>query len=255
MNLENIVQSRMEYNYPTGHVKNSASDPIAFDELDFIGSSSASLFKTSLELDSYHKTLLNSENVTDVNLGIISVQFWGRCFVKNRDNFNQAKVRARWLLEGNRRSRRNILDEDLGFRVVQSVRECIAGDDLGEAFWAVKNIPHMGVSFGSKLLAFIAPEKMGVYDSHIARYLSNHYRELSGLCSGSFNTEIVLDSPRSFRRADKDRFENYSLFLKSIANALNKKNMLWKESGVSQTWRAVDVERALFHMAKSETNK
>ena len=255
MKLDAIVQARSKYNYPTGHVKNNAGEPIAFDKLDFIGFGSEHLFTTTSELDCYHKTLLNSEEIADVHLGIVSVQFWGRCFVRNRNNFNQAKVRARWLLEGHRRSRKNILENDLGFKVVQSIRECIANDNWGEAFWAVRDMPHMGVSFGSKLLAFIAPEKMGVYDSRIARFLSNHCCELSDLCSASFDTNIVLESPRSFRRADRDRFKNYSLFLQLTASNLNEQKMHWQENNNSYSWRAVDVERALFQVALSEYNK
>lgn len=254
MNIEDIVQARIQYNYPCGHVKSNSNESIAFESLDFIGFSSPNLFKGTAELDSYHKRLLNSESAIDVNLGIVSVQFWGRCFVKSRDNFNQARVRARWLLEGNSRSGKNILDNDLGFNAVKSIRKHIADDNLGEAFWAVRDIPHLGVSFGSKLLAFIAPEKMGVYDSHIARFLTKNSSELSNLCSKKINPDIALDSPRSFRVPDKNRFENYSQFLQAIADSLNKKNMQWTENDSSHFWRAVDVERALFHMAKSENN-
>ena len=255
MDISEFVQARSNYDYPRAHVKCTDNKVVSFKSLRFIQPSSTEVFGASKQLDDYHYNLLHSSKSNDKILGIASVQYWGRCFVKGRNNHKQAETRTKWLFEGNAKSEKTILENNVGINTLDKILKCVQNNDLAGAFWAVKEIPHLGVSFGSKLLAFINPEKMGVYDSHIARYLCRNYKALSDLCENEVNPDFILNSPTAFRSSDKERFQNYSLLLQSLAAKLNadEEHCHWQDRDQSKhTWRAVDVERALFFMAQEE---
>lgn len=255
MKLNDLLNARNNYNYPSGHIKVDLSCELTSENLKPVVPNSPDCFSSSLSLDNYHNNLLISSEKESVNLGIVSVQYWGRCFVKGRVNHSQALVRAKWLLDGNAKSNKNILNENIGFETVKKLIGLTKENRIGDAFWELKSVPHLGVSFGSKLLAFINPEKVGVYDSHIARYLVNNIEQIKLLCHEVRETDTILKSPQSFRVYDKHRFENYCNLLQLLAAKLNQMGISYQWTDWDNTkndWRAIDVERALFVLAQRE---
>ena len=254
MTFDDILNARNKYSYPAGHVQFTNGSNIDVTNLTFVPADNGECFKSSISLDNYHNQLLNSAIKEQIYLGICSVQYWGRCYSRGRVNHNQALVRTNWLLKGNAKSNKTMFDEEVGFKSVSNIIQLIEADQIGEAFWEVKKIPHLGVSFGSKLLAFINPNKIGIYDSHIARYLTNNILKVERLCSESIDIDIILGSPSSFRSSDKYQFENYCRLLQTLAKQLNLKGESYKWTDWDKSlhsWRAIDIERAFFVLAQS----
>jgi len=115
-------------------------------------------------------------------------------------------------------------------------------------------LPHVGVAFGTKYLAFIDPENVGVLDDKITRHLQQgSYQNLidedvlSGLIKRPYETE----------QQEADRFHAFCVAINHIKGYLNHGNAAWRDSsGASlNRFRAIDVERALFSLAKSKDTR
>lgn len=165
-------------------------------------------------------------------------------------------IRCNWLSIGNAKNPKASLTH-IGIEVaVKIIRDCIRllqRSKYAEALTEIRKLPHVGVSFGTKYLAFLDPENVGVLDDKITRHLA----------SGSY--EHVLDNKtiqllvkpcRETEEAASRRFQLFCESLQYIKEKVNIEKKKWKDVSGSEMcrFRSIDVERALFSIAKAKDN-
>lgn len=241
LNQSLLEHRRAAYRYPPARVRRhpsppnpllaghpyTAEDPCASVWL----ASPASL--PSRHLDAFHHGLLHAASPQNQFDGVLSIVYWGH-FAKRTGVPNPyALSRTRWLLVGKRgRHRRSVAFVS---RRVREARNRLAESppNLRRAIDALDEIAFIGLSFASKILAFMDPERCAVLDAVILRRL--HHSTDAGL-----------------RAITKDAagFEAWCLRCQDAAAILNARSSTWIDwDGTPQRWRAVDVERAVFHHA------
>lgn len=232
-----ILAARNAYDYPSvGLALRDASAS------DWRGRYEPHTFRNSLHLDHHHTRSLNSQNDDDVLNGIFSVMYWG-----NITAGKKCETRCDWLERGNKRFP-NLSLRALGpLTAIAAVRKSVAllkGGHYEEALDEIRlRLPFVGPSFGSKYLAFLDPERIGVLDLKILKHL--HQGTFDELLGGH---AIVLKKARSPAK----RFARFCLVLNELRDLMKNKALRWKDkSGASAEFRAIDVERALFALAKS----
>lgn len=241
--LEQLVSARASYAYPpVGLVTVERLHAPSTWEADLI----ERRFEHTLALDDHHRDLLHSADDADIVTGVFSVVYWG-----NITGGGLARARTRWVATG-KAGRADESVADLGMTasadIVREARQHLARGDVEAALVAVTRLPYVRLSFGSKLLAFLDPERVGVLDEKITRHLQAGTfarvlgpREAVGLVGGKVE---------SARRAAA-RYARFCAALADIRDAINAEGRGWQDaSGASMPrFRAVDVERALFAMA------
>lgn len=192
----------------------------------------------SASLDRYHHDLLTSPVDEKVVLGLASVVFWG--FSSGGDGrltYPRALARARQVLFGKAGE-----EPDPSQRLHDAVRLAAAhaGESrMAEALAAVRDLKMFGVSFASKVIAFLNPQGAGVCDRLIADGLQRSGSRLyfsPGFSAGS-----------SAKAAQEKGFQAWCTECRIQAEKLRKAGSSWQDwDGSHHEWRAVDVERALF---------
>ncbi|QTC00858.1 hypothetical protein JYG33_05155 [Alcaligenes sp. SORT26] len=203
-------------------------------------------FESTSKLDMYLNRLLRSEEDSQAVIGYASVLFWGHVSGQDgRLRAPRAHGRVRLALNGRDRTHRGSIQRmrgvsDFGIDVVAAhIREAtqsIAANDYAWALQALNNIPQLQIAFSSKLCAFIDPTKCGVVDSVIADKFPQ------------FGFELAKGFIKN-TSANRARYTDYCMFLQSTAQELNsvERCKKWTDrDGVQHSWRALDVERALY---------
>ncbi len=239
------VKGRCAYHYPaTGLVAGTILDNLSAWSTIYKPKN----FDTTLKLDQYHNEKLLSETDDDVLLGVFSVMYWGYL-----TSGNKSIIRCDWLAKGNAKNPKHCLmhlGRDHAIKAIRDSAEFLSRKKYADALTCIRRLPHVGVSFGTKYLAFIDPENVGILDDKIARHIS----------SGSFShvldstTIDALTKPKhETPKAAARRFEKYCISLNEIKVLLNDQCLMWEDqSGATlERFRAVDVERALFSIAKN----
>ncbi len=181
--------------------------------------------------------LLCSGDTQKVNDGLSKVLYWGWAQKPGRGKS--------WGEEFRKAELENKLK---GFvQLVQKLEkrpkscEALSGSEL---LWDIHKLrlPKFtyGISFMSKILMFIDPERYPVLDKGIAEAYANSFFCFSPLQDLTFNTNIRVDNKKN-RKA----YENWACWCRKIAKVVNKS----PESPCNH-FRAVDVERALFTLAR-----
>lgn len=238
--------ARQQYNYPSSHLRRTFGKPVNFENLIYVrmndGTTSEieSVINSTLKLEEYHFGLLNSDDQDEVVLGLASIIFWGNYWVKGKPNFGIARSRTERFFKGNSRSKVAIetFGRSSAFDTIQSAKGHLENDAYGLALKMVCTLPWLSIAFGSKVLSFLCPKKVGVYDLHISRSL--HKPDLAMAPTGIISRSVV------------DTFDKYCAFLIAEAERLNQSSEsgLWSDwDGTESKWRAVDVERAYFNLA------
>ena len=196
----------------------------------------------SVELDRYHTELLNREPLGDILLGLLSVVFWG--YVSGTDGLfypNRAISKAKMLSRGRGRIAPQRSAEI--FECFQDARQHLIVDDIEGALQKAMSIKFLGMSFASKVLMFMNPSAAVVYDSIIARYLSNSPD--SRLRQMAISTEASTN-----RERQASAYSRWCSFCVKTASSMNDAGHLWTDwNGTKHSWRAVDVERGFFAAA------
>lgn len=243
--INDLISFRQAYNYPNAYLLHSSS------QTDFkLTSCNYFDYKNDHDeysdqfIDDYHKNLLFSPSSIDNILGTASVIYWGfQTF-----NHNYAMNRVKWHLNG-RCGSKNLSP----YIVAITLKKIIECNDVSEALSKLSALNELGsLSFGSKVISFMYPEKAGVYDKQIH----------DGLVKTSWaKTAQLIGSIGTVSNKNKITYSNWCAFLSSIAQKINdgisegKNNWAWtSQSGVSMKWRAVDVERAIFQKFR-QSNK
>ncbi|MCW3480963.1 hypothetical protein OL229_15550 [Neisseriaceae bacterium JH1-16] len=241
----NYSSERSKYNYPAAHLRVFGDLPIAYENFIYVRHSEplhidpSVTFHSTRSLDSYHGKLLCSENVNDIALGLASVTYWGNYWVKGHANHGLAEARVKRLFFGNARSKKSI--DTYGINnlpiALRHATDLIDKNQFGLALKEICEIPWVSIAFGTKILSFVCPEKIGVYDVHISRAL------------GGTSSEMPATGPIS--KAVVNSYNQYCGYLIDKAYQLNvESSCKWKDwDGADHEWRAVDVERAYFSRA------
>ncbi|MFJ1212193.1 hypothetical protein [Burkholderia pyrrocinia] len=203
-------------------------------------------FDSTSKLDRYLKELLHSEEDSQVALGYASVLFWGH--VSGQDGRlrpERALGKVRLALDGRNRmvngaSQRMRGVNDLGIDIavghIREANRCIQINDYVSALQALNSLPQLKIAFSSKVCAFLAPEKCGVVDSVIAERFPQ------------FGFEVADGFVKS-NVANLARYKDYCLYLQTTAQVLNASDdhTTWTDrDGTKHSWRALDVERAMY---------
>jgi hypothetical protein len=244
---------RDSYSYPPGRlIRSQESGSIKLTESLYV----SALFPTKIqwqkqrsnfsskELDQYHNSLLLSNNIEDVVLGVCSVQFWGYLSGKNGAmSEGRALARTHWFLNGREGEQGNSATEI--YNKVVSARKFIHLLKIKEALRELMSLRYLGMSFASKVLAFISPEKCAVYDSLIAELLKNS--------AAPIHREMYI-RPHLPEAKSSEIYEKWCAYCSDLANYMNSHPLYyWTDwSGVNNPWRAVDIERSLFHYSMDQ---
>lgn len=243
--LEKYASGRNAYNYPPiGLVLRQPLGAVA----DWESAYEVHRFPSTLEIDNHHYQCLSSADDEAVILGLFSVVYWGYI-----TSGSLSRARCNWLAVGKRQSPQNSLAHLGKAFAVDCVRRASRYLDAGDVALALREIcklPYVGLSFGTKILAFMDPETLGVLDDKITENMA------VGTFGQVLEVEVIekLKKPKyeSPRRAEQ-RYVTFCQVLNGIKNDLNCEGMGWADaSGASMTrFRAVDVERSLFAIASS----
>lgn len=193
---------------------------------------------TDLWLDQYHQDLLRSRQPSQVVLGLASAVYWGfYTFGKTSDGY--ALNRVHWLINGNPQNKGMKLDADHAMCCMENALSGINEGRLSHAMAALSGLNQLSrTPFASKIIAFMAPNKAGVYDKWICNGVNQDPYPLA------IRNGVGMVSAPVMQR----RYQAWCGYLQEIANLLNK-NEAWRWScgtDKEQRWRPLDVERALF---------
>lgn len=245
---EEYVKGRNAYNYPS--IGLCACETLKCPD-GWGKSFKKHEFKTTLDLDIHHYTHLHSEDDQEVILGIYSVMYWGYI-----TSGAKSITRCNWISVGNANNAEaslTYLGLDFAVGIIRSCINLLQHSKYGDALTEIRNLPHVGVSFGTKYLAFLDPENVGVLDDKITRHLSaGSYEHLLGK-----ETIKLLEKPKNETLSEAaDRFEAFCKALNVIKKEINETKKQWKDISGSEMcrFRSVDVERALFSIAQEADN-
>lgn len=200
-------------------------------------------FLSSLDLDLYHRHLLNSSHPHQVLAGLASVVYWG--FFSGADGLlrdGRARARAKWFLQG--RSGSSTIDPRHVFEVMVTARQWMANRRPGRALAEIARLKELGqVAFASKVVTFLDPELAAIYDSRIGSRVEDtailYHLRMNPNGGG-------VTGPK------QGKYQQWCEYCLEIATHLNQgiwsgKHWQWTDWDLSRhLWRAVDVERALF---------
>ncbi|MGH0364214.1 hypothetical protein NKZ04_18340 [Sinorhizobium meliloti] len=111
-------------------------------------------------------------------------------------------------------------------QALKSANEAIDADDVVRAIWELQHLPHLGLSFASKVARFLAPDKC-----------------------------VILDSVIRSRIGYVESSEGYSEFLRDCTQLLKMlRTSPDLEASLRDRLRVCDVEAAVFMKAKEKNN-
>jgi hypothetical protein len=125
---------------------------------------------SSFELDEFHRKLLNSDKDEDLMHGLLSVVFWGFASgTQERITAERALARCSALINGRQNAKPQSSEEIISH--LERVRDLLDGSRISNALQEAMKIKFLGMSFASKVLAFMNPAIGAVYDDVISSRL------------------------------------------------------------------------------------
>lgn len=189
---------------------------------------------------------LRSEDSERRRLGFLSVIFWGHVSRNERFALHKAKLAAQ------------MRDADLGAHLAAVSAHVDAGR-FGQALIACKPLYGIGsTSFASKLVACLAPERCGIFDQQIYRYLAAIRLEPNKNSLEAWLDEHVgawaWTAQGTFGRGQVDHMSRgYQTWCEFLFRAASQLSSLAPRADAP--WRAIDVERAIFVCARNANRK
>ena len=191
--------------------------------------------ESAAALDAWHHDRIHAPDPRTRLATLLSIFYWGYYASPRDPNRRNGYVLARTkvLVQGRARRARPVISQSLA-ALDEALRYARCGSaGVEDAIRAVVRIPYAGVSFGSKVLAFAAPETAVVYDEVVRRILEGWARVDSTVAP------MVVAKNASMER----RFAAYTRWCSwCVAKAAE----LNAAPSAQRRWRAVDVERAVF---------
>jgi hypothetical protein len=238
---EALAQAAACYNYPKTLLTYDPSASLPhFVALGFAVSAGD---RTHLSYPAFEQEIgdqLRSQDPARARLGLASVVYWGHL----SRNHGIAAIQAAKAIEANA-------------GILSRVAAHVDQGRLGDALVLTGELPAIGsTSFGSKVIAFLAPEAAGVFDEQIYEYLA---RCVSGLETRAearwIGRSTARDAWPAFGQLTKRKkhariasgYAGWCSFLSETAAELTRSEAPAPHGLLA--WRAVDVERAIFHLA------
>lgn len=197
---------------------------------------------SSIGLDTFHRELLNSQEDGALLHGLLSVTFWGYLSgARGRVTEGRALARTNWICQGRGDAPPQNKQEILLH--LRTARQHVLSDSPALALREAMRISYLGMSFASKVVAFMGPDVASVYDKIISDGLREETNpELQALFVDTAAT--VSESKRATQVATYGRWCNWCV---ARASELNLAGRTWNDwNGTVNRWRAIDIERALF---------
>jgi len=240
-----LLQARNAYNYPGAKMEFAPPGTPAHITIGGRGAIFVPPLpgtRTDLTLDVYHQRLLTSGTRVDRLLGLASVVYWG--FITHNDPL--ARTRVNWLFQGQGgQAGANLQNTDTALN--NSIAE-LAARRFGTALNSLNGISQLSrTPFGSKVIAFLSPNTAGVYDNRIM----NGLNQVTWSITQNRGAELRGGVGNSNEQRVMRRYHNWCLFLQRVATQLNHlgNDYRWAcTEPTPQSWRAIDVERALFQL-------
>ena len=215
-----LKQRRDQYSYPTVGLRGSVQERIE------IGFSSVIL------MEAYHLELLTSAEPSTQVLGYLSVLYWGHYSGSKGSNPGRAAAKVTLAVNGMKSGQ-----VETYASLIKRCSELLEEGSWGQALIRATRLPQMQAAFASKLCAFLKPLHCGVIDSVIAE-------KYPGLGFSLDKNGYVRTN-----QFNAVKYDEYCEGLKEVADQLNgeSNNFCWTDrDGRPHSWRAVDVERALY---------
>jgi len=203
---------------------------------------------SSVELDQFHHGLLNANRASALMHGLVSVAFWGYASGKDRIvRPSRARARARWIANG--KAGKSPQDQGQVIGSLLRLKDLLQAKRFGDALLEVMTIEHLGMSFGSKVIAFMSAGAASVYDKVISEWLG---RQKDPVLEGLYISTAFQQSDAGKGR-QANTYAKWCVWCTAKAQELNEAGWGWADwDGLTHRWRAVDVERALFHIASRD---
>ncbi|MCX7584897.1 hypothetical protein [Phenylobacterium sp. 58.2.17] len=242
-----LAAAARKYDYPkTRLTLASATYPAAFEAQGVTYGIINQAALTYPQFEAGIASDLRSGNPERRQLGFLSVIFWGHLSRNERFALHKAKLAA------------HMEDADLGAHLTAVIARVDAGE-FGQALAACEPLHGVGsTSFASKLVACLAPERCGIFDQQIYRYLAairlepnksaleawldEHLGAWAWTAQGTFSSGQTVAMSRGYQA--------WCEFLRHAASQLSD-----LAPRPSAPWRAIDVERAIFVCAKDANRK
>jgi len=226
MTPKNYLARRNRYSYPTVGLRR------------YPGGYKHRTFPSIATMERTLRKFLMSPSAADVQLGYLSVVYWGHYSGKaGIAQPGRAMSKVDLALAGLTRLRFRPLAVAI---TVRSAHRLIRLKRCGDAVWGLTALPQLGFAFASKVCAFLSPGRCGVIDSVIA----GRYKRFGFAMTKSGKKYYVAT-----KASNKATYSTYCRFLAREASRLNTygRPLRWVDrDGRKYAWRAVDVERALY---------
>jgi hypothetical protein len=190
-------------------------------------------FRSTAAHETHARRLLTSPLRAKAVLGYLSVIYWGNYASQSgKSNRKLAIARVNLALPHLNTSAKELAVA----HALWAAFELIKRQRYGDALWLLTAVPRLGPAFASKVCALMAPDCCGVIDSVIAA----RYRRFKFTLSGRYVAKT---------RVNAARYQSYCCTLQKTARRLNNlgPQLRWRDwDGAPHSWRAIDVERALY---------
>jgi len=223
MSAKEFVRRRNAYSYPAVGLKVN-TESCSWIEFD-----------STSKMDMYHALLLVSEEELKAVWGYLSTVFWGH-FSGQDGRIRAARACAKVRMAVGSLHSLGVGNDEAA-ALIRMATKFVQADRYSRASQVLSELPQLGTAFASKVCAFLAPSRCGVVDRNIA----SKYPEFG---FGVDEKGFVKRTAANFRL-----YDSYCAELQETAAALNSRgpDFRWSDrDGTLRTWRAVDVERAIF---------
>jgi hypothetical protein len=201
---------------------------------------------SSFDLDEFHRALLNSGNDEESMHGLLSVVFWGFASgTEGRITAERALARCSAIISGRENAKPQASEEVISH--LATTHDLLNKNRISDALQEGMKIKFLGMSFASKVIAFMNPSIAAVYDDVISSRLQNSTEPI--LQDMYVSTKLAHSHKARMEQGSK--YEKWCEWCSAKAGALNHQHILWTDwNGVKRPWRAVDVERAFFALGR-----
>lgn len=244
---DSLAQAARQYDYPKQRlVFVPATVPPAFATQDVAYGVVDQKSLPYPEFEAGIASDLRSEDPERRRLGFLSVIFWGHLSRNERFALHKAKLAAQ--------SR----DADLKTHLAAVIAHVDAGE-FGRALIACEPLHGVGsTSFASKLVACLAPERCGIFDQQIYRYLAVIRLEPNKNALETWLDKQVgawaWTAQGTFSGGQSVAMSRgYQAWCDFLFRAASRLSSLAPRTDAP--WRAIDVERAIFICARNANRK
>lgn len=245
---DQLIYLRNKYDYPKSYLVKSNDPTDIFIDENFWAKPIVcdNGIYSDIELDNYHHRLLHSDVPSENLLGTASVIFWGFQTFSEKLSL----IRTMRHIDGYKNK-----PKSLPSNINSTLHLISKTKNPGTGLGYLSPISQLGQTpFASKVIAFMFPETTGVYDNQIMNGLKRSRSEWA------HSAGLVTPVGDVSKPSTQHGYTKWCQFLTEVAGAVNAgiadgNAWHWTDPcGSKNSWRAIDVERALFHYFKNKAD-